>query len=839
MKTIELNGTWTIRTAAGAAKANASLPGQVVNRAIPVSIPGDNLSALVAAGIASDPYYGRNELELQWIGRVDWLFEREFTVDDAVRNSPQVFLVFDSIDTVAEVSLNGTVVGSTDNMFVRQRYEVGSALKTGVNTVSVAIRSPEAVAAERAAALTYPIPHTDAPVQSPHRNLVRKVQCHGGWDWGPCLMVSGLYGSVRLEYASEVVEYVTTSLTRNGDDWSVRVSIDFTAAAAGNVAVSAQLAGASAEGVVQAVAGRNRHELVLTARRPELWWPVGYGGQKLYELSVKVGGESVSKQIGFRTVEVKAIDDELGRSMTVCVNGRDVFCKGGNWIPMDAMPARHTAARYEQLLEDCVQANMNMIRLWGGGQYENDIFYDTCDRKGILIWHDMMFSCSLYPSSNEFLDSARREIAHQVMRLKDHPSIALWCGNNEDVGAITWFDVSRKDPGRYIVDYDRLTEGVIGDTVRKLDPERPWWPSSPSAGPDDFTDCWHTSGRGDMHYWSVWHEGKPFSSYYDITPRFCSEFGYQSFASIETVASYAPKEQWNLTSPVLEHHQKNNRGNSIIIENFSRYYRLPDGFSNMLYLSQVQQALAMKTAVDYWRSLRPVCMGTLYWQINDNWPVASWSSIEYSGKWKLLHYVAKRFYEPVSIVAWQKGSEIAVYGLNDTADPVKATAAYRFIRFNGEEQSRTDAQVTLAPNSATRLWSTTVEALPFAPADGVLAVELRPSAGGAPIAVNDLFLTEPKRCELADPGIQMTVADHNGAIDITLTSKAPAFYVSLDIDSTLGRLTDNCLSVYPDSPVTIGFVPAPDGDAAKPGDKVTADAVKNALSLYHLRGTYA
>ncbi len=829
MTTIDLNGTWALRAA-----SKEAVPGSLSFDQVPVSIPGDNLSALVSAGLISDPYFGRNELDLQWIGRTDWVFERQFNLEDADAKAARIVLSFDSIDTVAEVRVNGHQVGSSDNMFVRRQFDIGSSVQPGKNTISVLVRSAEKVAAERAAALTYSIPHTPAPVYSPHRNLVRKVQCHAGWDWGPCLMVSGLYGNVVIEATEDSIEYVTTDLHRAGDDWKVRVRVDYISAAGGSIEVAARVASAEVKQNVVAVPGKNRFDLTVDVHSPELWWPVGYGKQPLYELSVRAGALRALKRIGFRTIEVKAEDDALGRTMTVRVNDRDVFCKGGNWIPMDAMPARHTRERYERLISDSVQANMNMIRVWGGGQYENEAFYDLCDEKGVLIWHDMMFSCSLYPSSKEFLDSVREEITHQVMRLKDHPSIALWCGNNEDVGAMTWFEESRNDPGRYIVDYDRLNEGVIGDVVRTLDPRRPWWPSSPSAGPDDFTDCWHTSGRGDMHYWSVWHEGKPFSAYYDITPRFCSEFGYQSFPSLESVISYAPQEEWNLTSPTLEHHQKNDRGNSIIIENFSRYFRFPEGFANMLYLSQVQQALAMKTAVEYWRSLRPVCMGTLYWQINDNWPVASWASIEYSGKWKLLHYTAKRFYQPITVVAYLKGTDISVFGLNDTEDPITGSVVYRFVRFSGAVESQREERVTLAPEAATRLWTGTIAELPFRIDEGVFAVEFNATAGGKTVrSANDLFLTEPKRCSLADPKLDVAVGRNtSGQLEVTLSSAAPAFYASLDIDSSIGRFSDNCVSVYPDRPVSLEFVPA---DSAR---GVDVEEIRRALTVFHLRSTY-
>lgn len=824
MSFISLNGTWSLRLLDG--PDPESKPFRRKNRTFPVTIPGDNLSALVAAGAVPDPYNAENELGLQWIGRSDWLFERELDLPRRFLGDPEAYLTFESMDTIAEVSLNGTSIGVSDNMFVRRRFPVAKLLRPGRNLLSVTFRSADGEAAARAKKLSYPIPHTRHPVQSEHRNLVRKVQCHSGWDWGPCLMVSGIYGGVSLETGAGTIDYATTRLARSGGRWTVLVTVEYTSAVDATLELAASVAGAEKRATAEVRRGANSWQLRLNVDSPELWWPAGYGAQPLYELTVRVGAAELRKRIGFRTVSIKGVNDRFGRSMTVCVNGADIFCKGANWIPMDAMPARHTADRYERLLDDVAAANMNMIRVWGGGQYENDLFYDICDRKGILLWHDMMFACSLYPSDRPFLDSVREEIQHQIKRLKDHPSIALWCGNNEDVGAMTWFEESRTDPGRYFVDYDRLNEGVVGETIRTLDPDRPWWPSSPSAGPDDFTDCWHVSGRGDMHYWSVWHEGRSFESYYEVTPRFCSEFGYQSFPSLETVQSYAPKNQWNLTSPMMEHHQRHPRGNSIIIENFSRYFRLPEGFENMLYLSQVQQALAMKTAVEYWRSLRPVCMGTLYWQINDNWPVASWSSVEYSGRWKLLHYAARRFYAPVTVVAYRKGDEVSVYGLNDTAAAVKGTVNVRFIEFGGRVVKEERIDCSLRAASAVRLWRSAVSKLPLQPEQGTLSVELR--AGGTAVA-NDIFLTEPKRCDLAEPDLKVAMVERDGRVTFELTAAAPAFHVSLEIDSKLGRFSDNGFTVYPDRPVTVDFLPA---------GKVSPKTLQRAVTVRHLRGTY-
>ena len=366
-------------------------------------------------------------------------------------------------------------------------------------------------------------------------------------------------------------------------------------------------------------------------------------------------------------------------------NGRKLFSKGSNWIPCDSLPSRMTKERYEDLINSAVEANMNTLRVWGGGIYENDIFYDLCNKLGIIVWQDFMFACSLYPATDDFLNDVQEEVNYQVSRLQNHPCIAIWCGNNENYGALNWFKESNENRDRYLVDYDRLYQGTIGKTVKKLDSQRIFWPSSPCAGPDDFADNWHADNMGDMHYWSVWHERKSFDAYLQIKPRFVSEFGYESFPSIDCIKSFAEEKDFNFTSPVMEYHQRSPSGNSIMLENFSRYFRFPQGFENMIYLSQVQQAVAIKTAVDWWRSLKPHCMGAIIWQLNDVWPCPSWSSIEYSGKWKLLQYVTKEFFESVYMPAFVKDNELNVVINNDTTQKLKGQIKVDFLRFDGTE----------------------------------------------------------------------------------------------------------------------------------------------------------
>jgi beta-mannosidase len=429
----------------------------------------------------------------------------------------------------------------------------------------------------------------------------------------------------------------------------------------------------------------------------------------------------------------------------------------------------------------------------------------------------------MYPSDPSFLASVEAELRYQVNRLHDHPSLALWCGNNEDLGAISWYEESRKNPYRYVIDYDRLNEGVVGKVIKDLDPNRTWWPSSPSAGPSDFSDNWHNDKRGDMHFWSVWHEGKSFEEYYSIKPRFVSEFGYQSFPSLSTVATYAQPSMWNLTSVEMEHHQKNPRGNSIIIENFSRYYRFPTNFEQMLYLSQVQQATAMKMAIEYWRTTMPHCMGTLYWQLNDNWPVASWSSIDYTLKWKLLHYAAKRFYAPALPIAYQKeDGKVEVYIVNDGPKGIEdAKLSVKFCTFDGQKLGKQEYRLTIDAKSSTHMCTIDLKKKPKIDRQKTF-IYLKLKSDDLYIE-NCLLLDKPKACQLCDPGIETHIEKASGGFLVTVSCTHPAFEVALDAQDLKGVFSDNLFNIRPTAQKVVFF---------KTHESITALQFKEKLKVF-------
>lgn len=846
MSRIELGGAWTLIRA-----------GDKSNR--PISVPGDIMSALVASGELADPFLDRNELAAQWVGREDWILARDFVVDAKTAGRADIFLDIGALDTIGEVRLNGTIIGKGESMFLGLRLDATS-VKEGGNRIEVLIRSPEKAALERAATLPYPLPLSTYPVSSPHRNLIRKSQCMSGWDWGPCLMTGGIYDGIALvALDGPRIDYVTTETKDlGGGRWRLDVHVDLRAKAPGRAAIVAEIKGRKAEVLVDCPAGECRAGLSLELDDIESWWPSGCGEQPLYELLVTAKGakgsdaHEVRKRIGFRTLEVLNEADAVGSSLIFRVNGRRIFAKGANWIPADALPSRWTRERIEELLLSAKSANMNMLRVWGGGRYESEDFYELCDELGLLVWQDATFSCALYPSEPAFLGLVEKELRHQVRRLRDHPSLALWCGNNEALGAISWYEESKKNPARYIVDYDRLNEGTVGRTIRELDPSRSFWPSSPSAGPGDFSDNWHSDTRGDMHYWSVWHEGKPFSAYLEVQPRFCSEFGFQSLPSFKTATSFAPAGELNITSPAFEHHQRHPRGNSLIIETMTRYFRMPKGFRETLWLSQVQQALAIKTAVEYWRSLRDRCMGVLYWQLNDVWPGSSWSSLEYDGSWKILHHEARRFYDPLLVSLFVKDRVVYAIGVNDTDRHVMGVLSIRIRRFDGSIAMDIDTDADLPPESSTLLWKAPISDLPCRPEDVYLAVRLEATGSGVlpenPSLVfgipslsggraefirrNQLFLVEPKRCSLADPRIEHEIVEEEGTQVLVLKARAPAFWVTAEVDGLSGRWDDAGFYMMGREERRLRFVP-------RKGEPTPSKAeLERATRITHLRASY-
>ncbi|MGR5133407.1 glycosyl hydrolase 2 galactose-binding domain-containing protein [Vibrio alfacsensis] len=763
---------------------------------IPMILPGDNVSALLQAEHIPNPYFADNESKVRWIEECDWHIERQFDVSESTLSAKQVWMTLTRVDTLATLFINSKQVLTCSNMFAQQRVDIKPYLTQGANTIRVEFARVDLEGQKRAKTLPFPIPSAMGNNQIPHMNLIRKTQCHSGWDWGICLMVSGIYDPIQIDVVNELwLKGLSTE-----QNWQADGSVIV------DVLVEVETESQSHEifvdldGVTQTIhtEGSGHYHCQFHIQAPQRWWPAGYGEAHLYLMAVRCGEQQLSRKIGLRQLALNNQVDEHGSAMEFVVNGTPINAKGANWIPVDAMPGRESESRYRQLLQSAVDANMNMIRVWGGGQYESEAFYNLCDELGLLVWQDMMFACSLYPSNDEFLKDVEQELRFQIPRLKEHPSIALWCGDNEVIGAIGWYDESKHNKVKYTVNYDRLNR-MIEQVIGGQDNTRRFWPSSPCNGELDFGDAWHDDSKGDMHFWDVWHSGKSFNAYLNINPRFCSEFGFQSWPSFAETKQFVPEQDWNVTSPTFEQHQKNPRGNSIITEMFTRYFRFPSGFEQMLYLSQVQQAMAIKTACDHWRAISPVCRGMLYWQLNDNWPVSSWSSLEYSGRWKQLHYHAKRFFAPQYLVFSEHTGVLSLHLLNDAKVAVSVDAKLQWVSWQGELKQSWQLEKTLSPDSNTIVWQLDEDVDAQELKSGFFYVEAQ--VGEKRIS-NTWFSThELKTLSMEKAHIEVSIEGSQ----ITLMADKPAFFVHLECDAD-GQFNDSSFTLLANKPVTIEFL---------------------------------
>ena len=770
---IDLAGLWEL--AADTGRINA-----------PMQVPGDAISALHAAGVIPDPYFGRNEYALRWISETGWVLRRAVDLPRV-----DLELVIEGLDTVAQVWLNGICVLHAENAFRTYRVDVSGAARIGGNRLEIRFPPVGAEANARAAAQPFPVPYSQNNCPIANGNMLRKPQCDFGWDWNIALAPFGVYGAIGFAVPGPRLEGVVVAQTHGDGFASITITphmADFSGV------VTLQLCGQTCETAANTAA-------TLRIENPALWWPAGLGAQTLHDLVISFDGRQEARQIGLRTLDLVTTPDASGAGFKFRVNGHDIFARGANWIPADALAGRITAAASRDLLQSAVDANMNMIRIWGGGRYEPDWFYALCDQLGLLVWQDFMFACHLYPSTPAFLAEVAAEVREVVLRIDHHACLALWCGDNELIGALTWFEESRKDRDRYLVSYDRLNR-TIEQGLHAIAPHANWWPSSPSPGPLSFGDAWHNDGSGDMHFWSVWHEGRDFDHYRDVAPRFCSEFGFQSYPGMEVIARFAAPEDWNIAAPVLESHQKNAGGNARIAETMFRYFRFPARFADFVWLSQIQQGLAIKTAVTQWRSLKPHCMGALYWQLNDTWPVCSWSSLDHGGGWKLLHHMARAFFAPITVVAIPDGGAWVLRGVNDTLAPAPLQVTVQAVAMDGATRLLWQGRAEIGPDAAqdiTRLPPLALQRYEI----------LRWVWTGAAQGQDHIAPLPYKSYDLPAPGLALAAVQTATGWNITLSAQRLSLFATVFADQP-GRFSDNAVLVLPGTPVVIGFAPLTD-----------------------------
>ncbi len=770
-------------------------------------VPGCVHIDLQRHGLIPDPFWGSNERLLQPLEEKDWVYRLDFTPGDEIWQREHIELCAPGLDTVARLSLNGTEIATVDNMFIEHRFDVKASLKKGTNRLEIHFSSPMKYIRTRLDGEE--LVESCDPVGGSSR--IRKQACSFGWDWGPRLATSGIWKPVFLQaWSGTRFESVQVVQKHTADKVELTLTPRMAGTHSGSVRGEISLRG-------KHIASVKDNRAVIES--PEIWWPAGQGEQPLYEVKLewidpdgKVQ-DSWQRRIGLRTIELDRHPDEHGESFQFVVNGRPLFAKGANWIPADSFVTRVDRARYEQLLDDAVSAHMNMIRVWGGGIYEQDTFYDLCDEKGLLVWQDFMFACALYPGDKEFLDNVHAEAVCQVQRLRHHACLALWCGNNE-LEQLSQ-DVLQTEERRHA--YESLFYDILPRVLKEYDTETAYWPSSPH-NPDGYEHGHNNEAGGDAHFWDVWHMRKPVNEYEKKRFRFCSEFGMQSYCSPEVALTFCPPEELNIFSPTMENHQKNSAGNQIIFDYISRLFRFPRDYRALSYLSQLNQAHCMKVGVEHFRRCMPHTMGALYWQLNDCWPVASWSSIEYSGKWKALHYEAKRFFAPALLSVKLVGEEslgknntrrnsitgFELHTVYDAPDDDTAELYWSLETMQGKVLRESSRQVSLRHGESIcqQRLDFSNELTSYDRAELFLRAELCPK--NQPPSIRTGLFTSPRFLSLLRETIEAE-CETIDSITVAVHLHSPVFQacVQLDFPGLPHRCSDNYIDLYPGRDRTI------------------------------------
>lgn len=793
---VNLGGAWRMREADSQTWHSAHVPGSVY-------------ADLMADGTMPDPFWRENELDAFERMKKDYVYQRTFTVSEAQLAHAHVELVCEGLDTLAHVSLNGREIAFADNMHITWVWNVKEQLHAGENTLEIRFDSPILYCAKKAEEA----PGWESSDATPGFRHLRKAHCMFGWDWGPRLPDAGIWRPIFLRTWDTARLENALMLQAHHDgvvDVTIRPEI------AGESAWSAEITAPDGEVII--IPETTAAEQVITIEHPQLWWPNGLGKQPLYRVTVRLAtGDTRTWRIGLRTMTVSREKDEWGEEFCHVVNGMKVFAMGADYIPEDNILARVTPERTRRLLEDCKAANFNAIRVWGGGYYPDDAFYDICDELGLMVWQDLMYACAFYDLTPDFERSIRVETHQNVARLRHHASLALICGNNEMemfmagansalINHRTWEFVPTYP--HHITDYVKMFEYILPAIVKETAPQTYWWPASPSSG-GNF-DAPNDENRGDNHYWDVWHGEKPFTEYRKFFFRYASEFGFQSFPCLKSVEQFTLPDDRNIFSRVMERHQRNQAANGKILSYLSQTFRYPNSFDDLLYASQLMQAEAIRYGVEHWRRNRGRCMGAIIWQLNDIWPVASWASIDYYGRWKALHYAAKRFFAPVMISAEEEGElsqnpKINEYHpapleksfrlnvCNETLRDVTGEVVWALRTPDGAIVRQNQQTLTIPAMSAK--WLDKVDC-----ADASLTGHYVSFA----FVVDDVALSEgtcifcaPKHFEFVDP--RLTVETRGDTL--VVTSHAYAKQVWLESEDADLLLDDNAFDMNPDTKV--------------------------------------
>ncbi len=825
MQLYSLNGDWELRQAG-------------TDDCYPAKIPGCVHLDLLAADAIEDPFYRDNELSVQWISETDWLYSRTFSLDDTILMHNRLLLRCEGLDTLATITINGQQVATTDNMFRTWEFDVKQYVHSGENIIEIAFQAPLPYVRNKEVTVAPLYAWGVGQHKSNGGGWLRKQPSNFGWDWGPMLTTCGIWRTISLLAINNArlqdVHILQDHQADGGVSLDIQASVEQFSSA--DMSLHFEVRYEEQTVIQERVPYQAGQHIHLNIPNPHLWWPHGMGNQPLYEVVVQLFDQDGTmidiqrKRIGLRTLRLVCQTDEWGESFEFSANGIPFFAKGANWIPADTFVTRLTEADYRRLIEAARDVHMNMLRVWGGGIYEPDIFYDVCDELGICVWQDFMFACSTYPTYDaDFMNSVKAEAQDTIRRIRHHASLALWCGNNElEQGLVAneWTATTMS-----WADYELLFDDLLKQLVNELAPQTDYWPGSPHSPHVNRADFGNPD-YGDAHNWQVWHGRQPFEFYRTSQHRFVSEFGFQSFPEPQTVEAYTLPQDRNITSFIMEHHQRSLIGNSTIVHYMTDWFRLPTSFDMMLWLSQILQGLAIKYAVEHWRRNMPRTMGALFWQINDCWPVASWSSIDFFGRWKALHYMARRFFAPLLISGVEdiERGTVNVYVSSDAGNDQPAQIIWKLTRLDGTIVSEGNTDLTVMGRK-----SVCVQTLDFKREIEIegkrnLLLWLSLCLADKVVSSNLVTFARPKHLELPNPGLKADVRRDEQNFKVTVTAERPSLYTWLTLSELDANFSDNFVHLLPGQALEITISGLP--------ENISLATVQDRLMILSLTDTY-
>lgn len=777
-------------------------------------VPGTIHQDLLNHNRIPNPFYGMNEEAVQWVENEDWMYRTSFVVTEEQLNRDAAVLELDGLDTYADVFLNGALILRSDNMFVGHKVPVKSVLRKGENRLLIRFRS-----AVKEALPPWETNGFDYPADNDHSSkrvsiYTRKAPYSYGWDWGIRLATCGIWRPVRLVFSdvARIEDYYVRQASVSASKADVDNRLEITNVTSQPVSALLKVAyhysandTKEVQKQIELRPGENTVSLPVMIDNPHLWMPNGWGEPSLYKFtaSVSVDGVEVAsqeRQVGLRSIRVVMEDDEHGKSFYFEVNGYPMFAKGANFIPDDALLPNVTTERYKRIFEDVKAANMNMLRVWGGGIYEDDKFYDEADRNGILIWQDFLFACTTYPHDPLFLKRVEAEAEYNIKRLRGHASLAMWCGNNEIYEGVRYWGWKNKYTAEAFAEmnrgYDVLFRQLLPDMVKRFDSDRFYMHGSPYEANWGRPESWKIA---DSHNWGTWYGRKPFESFDSEIPRFMSEYGFQAFPEMKTIHTFAEEKDFELESPVMNAHQKATIGNALIKQTMSLYYKVPAKFEDLVYVGLVLQGQGMRHGIEAHRRNRPYCMGSLFWQLNDSWPVVSWSSIDYYGNWKAMQYQSQRAFAPVLINAIKEGDDLCVYLISDELqdrDDVRLTV--ELMDFDGKSHGKWTHSGKLSANTSMLFLKKRVDEFLSKQdaATSFLRFTLK-AKNGASLADEVFYFAYPKDQKLPEARIETSVKRRGEAIEMTLKADKLARDIFIEVPVQGVRFSDNFFDLLP------------------------------------------